>query len=107
MVCTKSLLSPFSDTFTVSIPNCPPGEVAIVDNEPLALFPKAILSLGAPKPWLLATLKDRGQQDDTKLFLADVGISNLAWNRLVNRSSRGIDFGGDWVVRLTYQAGVE
>jgi enhancer of mRNA-decapping protein 3 len=78
-----------------------------VDDEPLALFPKSILSLGAPKPWLLATLKDRGQQDDTKLFLADVGISNLAWKRLGNRRSRGVDFGGEWVVRLRYQGGVE
>ncbi|MCJ1247389.1 enhancer of mRNA decapping [Trapelia coarctata] len=97
-----------SSTFLVSTEtDFPSGELTIVDDEPLALFPKAILSLGAPKPWLLATLKDRGQQDDTKLFLADVGISNLAWKRLGNRRSRGIDFGGEWVVRLRYQAGVE
>jgi hypothetical protein len=63
--------------------------------------------MGAPKPWLPITLRDVGVRDKTQLFVADIGISNLAWKRLGNRRNRGIDFGSEWVVQLRYQAGVE
>ncbi|MCJ1433166.1 enhancer of mRNA decapping [Xylographa pallens] len=83
------------------------GEVTIVDNEPLALVPKYVVCLGAPKAWLLATLRDSGKRDTTHVYLVDIGISNLAWKRLGNRRNRGVDFGSDWVVKLRYQSGVE
>ncbi|MCJ1379949.1 enhancer of mRNA decapping [Xylographa soralifera] len=83
------------------------GEVTIVDNEPLALVPKYVVCLGAPKPWLLATLRDSGKRDTTHVYLVDIGISNRAWKRLGNRRNRGVDFGSDWVVKLKYQSGVE
>jgi len=83
------------------------GEVTLVDDEPLALIPKYVVCLGAPKPWLLAALRDPRKRDTTYVYLVDIGISNLAWKRLGNRRNRGIDFGSDWVVKLRYQSGIE
>ena len=78
-----------------------------VDDDPLAFFPSSILSLGAPKPWLLEMLSAVDLQDTTQLYLADIGISNIAWKRVGNRRNRGIDFGNDWVLKLRYQGSVE
>ncbi|MCJ1404349.1 enhancer of mRNA decapping [Xylographa trunciseda] len=82
-------------------------EVTLVDDQPLALTPKYVVCLGAPKPWLLTTLRDPKKRDTTHVYLVDIGISNLAWKRLGNRRNRGVDFGSDWVVKLRYQSGVE
>ena len=79
----------------------------MVDNEPLALVPKCVVCLGAPKPWLLATLRDSRKRDMTHVYLVDIGISNIAWKRLGNRRNRGVDFGSEWVVQLRYHSGVE
>ena len=83
------------------------GEVTLAENAPLAIYPHSILSLGAPKPWLLAMLRDAGAKDNPDMYVADIGISNVAWKRLGNRRNKGVDFGGEWVVKLRYQPGVE
>ena len=83
------------------------GEVTLAENAPLAFYPQSILSLGAPKPWLLAMLREAGVKDNPDMMVADIGISNIAWRRLGNRRNKGVDFGTEWVVKLRYQPGVE
>ncbi|MCJ1283949.1 enhancer of mRNA decapping [Xylographa opegraphella] len=98
------------DILSVDVPSgvdASNGEVTIVDNEPLALVPKYVVCLGAPKPWLLATLRDSYKRDTTHVYLVDIGISNLAWKRLGNRRNRGVDFGSAWTVKLRYQSGTD
>jgi hypothetical protein len=68
----------------------------MVEDKPLALFSRNVLSLAAPKPWLAAL----SEAPNTKLFVADIGISNAAWKRLGKKINRGIDFGDDWVIAL-------
>lgn len=70
-------------------------------------MPSSIIFLGAPKPLLLANLGERGKKDSTQFCVVDIGISNVAWKRLGNRRSRGIDFGDEWLVKLEYQSAVE
>ncbi len=90
------------------------GEITHADSaptQPLSFFPSAIVSLGAPKSWLLNSLRERGSEQgplegDPALYVADIGISNVVWKRLGgNRRSKGIDFGGEWVLGLRWQAG--
>ncbi|MCJ1354726.1 MAG: enhancer of mRNA decapping [Icmadophila ericetorum] len=98
------------DVLCIDVPsgtNPSTGEVTQVNSKPLSLIPDTVLSLGAPKPWLLAFLADNSSRDDVEIFLADIAISKLAWKRLGNRRNRGIDFAGEWLVKLRYQVGSE
>ena len=83
------------------------GEVTMTDGSPLAIQPHTIISLGAPKPYLLAMLQHAGTRDNPQMFVADVGISGSIWRKFGHKKQRGVDFGTEWVVRLRYQAGVE
>lgn len=88
------------------------GEISHTDAAPskaLAFFPAAVISLGVPKPWILATLRDtpRAAESEPVLYLADIGISNIVWKRLGNRRSKGVEFAGEWVRALRYDPGSE
>ena len=81
------------------------GEVTALSGNSLALNPYAVVWLGAPKLWLLASLKDSRLNQIPHLFVADIGIANAAWKRLGNRRNRGIDWGTEWVIRLKVEEG--
>jgi hypothetical protein len=88
------------------------GEMSHTDAAPsqaLAFFPAAVVSLAAPKPWILATLREtpRAADSEPSLYLADIGLSNVVWKRLGNRRSKGIEFAGEWVRSLRYDPGGE
>ena len=73
----------------------------------LAFDPLAVVWLGAPKPWFLASIKNYSPYRFPDLYVADVGIPNSAWKRLGHRKHHGIHFGGDWVARLGILEGEE
>ena len=77
------------------------------DVASLALEPSAVVWLGAPKPWFLASLKDFTTNRFPNLFVADIGIANSAWKRLGHRKHRGIHFGSEWVAKLRVWEGEE
>ena len=81
------------------------GNPTIVNSKPLTLSPTFVLFLGAPKSWLLvpeqgSTFANR----EAQFFLADIGINNTAWKRLGRRGRRGVEWGGEWVVRLKLES---
>ena len=83
------------------------GEVTMSEGSALAISPHMIISLGAPKPYLLAMLRGAGAINNPELYVADIGISNSIWRKVGPKKHRGIDFGMDWVIKLRYQAAVE
>ena len=77
----------------------------MIDEKPLVFISSVILSLGAPKTGLLAMLRDTSENTALQLFVADIGISNIAWKRFGHRRKKGIDFSSDWVISLRYHRG--
>ena len=83
------------------------GEITMAEGSALAISPHMIISLGSPKPYLLAMLREAGAINNPDLYVADIGISNSIWRRAGPKKHRGVDFGTAWVIKLRYQAGVE
>ena len=79
----------------------------MVDHKSLVFISTIVLSLGVPKTGLLTMLKESSANTPVRLYVADIGISNVAWKRFGIRRKRGIEFGNDWVASLRYQGGVE
>ena len=73
----------------------------MLDQTNIGIRADFIISLGAPKAYLLMT-----HHDQWKLFVADIGISNTAWKKFGTKRRYGIEFGNEWVASLKYhQAG--
>lgn len=80
----------------------------IEDGTDLVIRAEYVVSLGAPKAGLLAALIRSTAYERWTIFVADIGISNIAWRKFGTRQSRsGVEFGNEWVATLRYQAGVE
>lgn len=80
----------------------------IEDGTDLVIRAEYVVSLGAPKAGLLAALIRSPAYERWTIFVADIGISNIAWRKFGTRQSRsGVEFGNEWVATLRYQAGVE
>jgi hypothetical protein len=45
--------------------------------------------------------------DENSLYVADIGISNLAWKGMGKGRNKGINFDGEWVIKVEYQPAVE
>ncbi|KAI9810283.1 MAG: enhancer of mRNA decapping [Pycnora praestabilis] len=82
------------------------GEITIIDGEPLNVRAKFVVSMGAPKAGLLHAMA-AGEGIHWQLFVADIGISNMAWRKYGTRRRHVVDFASQWVVGLRYQGGVE
>lgn len=104
----------------VYIAFCPTNETAMLtvtliglatiieDGTDLVIRAEYVVSLGAPKAGLLAALIRSPAYERWTIFVADIGISNIAWRKFGTRQSRsGVEFGNEWVATLRYQAGVE
>lgn len=79
----------------------------MVDETDLFIRADFVLSLGAPKAGLLAALNQSTTSETWKMFVADIGISNTAWQKFGTKRRYGVEFGDDWVRGLTYHAGAE
>lgn len=104
----------------VHIAFCPSNEIAMLtfaliglatiieDGTDLVIRAEYVVSLGAPKAGLLAALIRSPVYERWTIFVADIGISNIAWRKFGTRQSRcGVEFGNEWVATLRYQASVE
>ena len=89
-------------TLTISI-----GASTIVDGTSLVIDADSVLSLGAPKTGLLLALEQIEFKEHSKLYVADIGISNTVWRKFGSRSKHGIPFGGEWIAGLKYRAGID
>lgn len=79
------------------------GVATVVDGTELVIHADSVLFLGAPKTGLLAALGNIETSEHSKLFVADIGISNTVWRKFGIRSRNGIDYEGEWVAGLRYQ----
>ena len=84
------------------------GIPIMTDEMDLVIHADYVLSLGVPKAGLLTALGRSTAYEKWKLFVADIGISNMAWRKFGTRRSRhGVDFGKEWVATLRYRSGAE
>lgn len=82
------------------------GVATATDETNLTMKADYLLSLGAPKIGLLAALDRSNTYRRSKLYVADIGISNTAWKKFGTRRRYGVEFGRDWVACLRYEPGV-
>lgn len=75
------------------------------DGSELVLNANFILSLGATKTGLLLSMDLLKTVADPSLFVADIGIANVAWKKLGTRRKGGVEFGGDWVAAVKWEEG--
>ena len=61
----------------------------------------AVVSLGAPKTWVLSGSLDKG----VRLWVVDLGVGSAGWRRFGSRRRKGVEFGGSWVVEVEVQTG--
>lgn len=80
------------------------GKIAIIEGSPLYLNARYVISMSAPKKGLLQTMIG-GEGKDWQLFIADIGIPDIAWKKAGTRMRRGVEFDQDWVVGLRFQLG--
>jgi enhancer of mRNA-decapping protein 3 len=79
------------------------GEITLVESAPLLIQSHFILSLGAPKTGLWnALVNETPGSPNWQLFVADIGIPNVAWKKYGSRRRQGVDFGSGWVVGLRF-----
>lgn len=71
----------------------------------LVIHADFVLSLGAPKIGLLTALNRSPAHEKWGLFLTDIGINNIAWEKFGTKRSHGVDFGSEWVMSLRYKLG--
>ena len=79
------------------------------DDVELGIMADHILSLGAPKTGLLngqfeELYRDYPYRD---FRVADIGVPGIAWKRCGKRGRYGVEFRGEWVVRVDYWGGLE
>lgn len=90
------------------------GKIAIIDGGHLFLKPRYVVSIGAPKRGLLEAVTPSphgdlepfgtaAQEDQWRLFIADLGLGSAVWRKAGTKVRRGIDFDGKWVLEMQYQ----
>jgi enhancer of mRNA-decapping protein 3 len=93
------------------------GKVSIIDGGSLYVKPRYIVAMGAPKRGLLEAMAPpaddglengaRGgplaEDDDWKLFIADIGLGAAVWKKAGTKLRRGIDFDDQWVLEMRYR----
>ncbi|CCX31208.1 Similar to Enhancer of mRNA-decapping protein 3; acc. no. O94752 [Pyronema omphalodes CBS 100304] len=78
------------------------GELTIEDSSYMRA--KWVVSMAAPKTGLLSAVT-KGIGSSWNLFVADTGISGMAWRKYGTRRRHGVEFCADWVVQLVYYPG--
>ncbi|KAF5017971.1 hypothetical protein F66182_10080 [Fusarium sp. NRRL 66182] len=92
------------------------GKVAVIDGGRLFVKPRYIVAMGAPKRGLLEAVTPPGeddpeysnnavQEDEWRLFIADIGLGSAVWKKAGTKIRRGIDFDQDWVLEMRYRDG--
>ncbi|KZL68395.1 dfdf domain-containing protein [Colletotrichum incanum] len=91
------------------------GKVSIIDGGRLYVKPRYVVAMGAPKKGLLeamAPISDSdpagaetavAEEEDWKLFIADMGLGATVWKKAGTKIRRGIDFDDKWVLQMRYQ----
>ncbi|KAK2011137.1 DFDF domain-containing protein [Colletotrichum eremochloae] len=91
------------------------GKVSIIDGGRLYVKPRYVVAMGAPKKGLLeamAPVSDSDptgaetaavEEEDWKLFIADMGLGATVWKKAGTKIRRGIDFDDKWVLQMRYQ----
>ena len=79
------------------------GIITTHDGSELVLNANYILSLGAPKTGLLISMGFLKSEADPSLFVADLGIANVAWKKSGTRKKGGVEFGGEWVAAVKWE----
>jgi enhancer of mRNA-decapping protein 3 len=83
------------------------GEVAILEGEPLEVRAKYIVCLGAPRTGLLRALQNgAGREPEWLIWIVDIGV-NRPWKAAGGKGGKGVHFGGEWVVQVTFVEGEE
>lgn len=75
------------------------------DGSELVLNADFLLSLGAPKTGLLIAMESFKTGVIPSIFVADIGIANVAWKRFGTRRKGGAEFGGEWVAAVRWEEG--
>ncbi|SPO02969.1 related to YjeF_N domain protein [Cephalotrichum gorgonifer] len=96
------------------------GKVNIIDGSRLFVKPRYVVAMGAPKRGLLEAISPdneegampgsaapEGTADDEewKLYIADIGLGPGVWKKGGTRMRRGIDFDDRWVLEMRYEGG--
>ncbi|KAF6812146.1 DFDF domain-containing protein [Colletotrichum sojae] len=96
------------------------GKVSIIDGGRLYVKPRYVVAMGAPKKGLLEAMAPISDSDpasihnsaaegavvedeDWKLFIADMGLGAAVWKKAGTKIRRGIDFDDKWVLQMRYQ----
>ncbi|KAL8712170.1 MAG: hypothetical protein Q9220_003604 [cf. Caloplaca sp. 1 TL-2023] len=93
---------------TVDVPSGLDAAGGIPPIPDLLIEPTYLLFLGAPKAGLLTYLSESANRQIhsvSKLFVADIGISNAAWKKFGTRRKYGVEFGREWVAELRFEKG--
>ncbi|KAH8169710.1 FDF domain-containing protein [Sarocladium implicatum] len=91
------------------------GKIAIIDGAPLFVKPRYVVSIGAPKRGLLDAVTPEDEEDGTggggaaqddewRLFVADLGLGAAVWRKAGTKIRRGVDFNGKWVLPMEYRS---
>lgn len=87
------------------------GKVAIIDGGQLYIKPRYVVAIGAPKRGLLEAVTPAdedgigggvAQEEEWRLFIADMGLGNAVWRKAGTKIRKGIDFDGKWVLEMRY-----
>ncbi|KAF9877346.1 DFDF domain-containing protein [Colletotrichum karsti] len=94
------------------------GKVSIIDGGRLYVKPRFVVAMGAPKKGLLEAMAPSesdpavnnstaegavAEDEDWKLFIADMGLGAAVWKKAGTKIRRGIDFDNKWVLQMRYQ----
>ncbi|KAE9576919.1 hypothetical protein CGMCC3_g7255 [Colletotrichum fructicola] len=92
------------------------GKVSIIDGGRLYVKPRYVVAMGAPKKGLLEAMAPVesdpistqvggavAEDNDWKLFIADMGLGAAVWKKAGTKIRRGIDFDNKWVLQMRYQ----
>ncbi|KAJ6444755.1 trafficking protein particle complex subunit 2 [Purpureocillium lavendulum] len=90
------------------------GKIAIIDGSHLYVKPRYVVAIGAPKRGLLeivtppsegdvGVVSTAAQEDQWRLYIADMGLGLAVWRKAGTKMRRGIDFDGRWVLEMRYR----
>jgi enhancer of mRNA-decapping protein 3 len=90
------------------------GKIAIIDGGQLYVKPRYVVSIGVPKRGLLEAVtppaddepgasNNPAQDDEWRLFIADLGLGSAVWRKAGTKLRRGVDFDGRWVLEMEYR----
>jgi enhancer of mRNA-decapping protein 3 len=95
------------------------GKVNIVDGSPLYIKPRYVVAMGAPKRGLLGAMappadgetgiglgngESLTDDEEWRLFIADIGLGPRVWRKAGTKLRHGIDFQSKWVLGMRYQS---